>query len=187
MVHHELNGTVRPQGGGRPCPLASPRVLSGARRHHGRGRGLSPGGPGWPGAALLSCGVLVLSGGCFALALSAAFDKPLVLALCAAGYWQSRLGGRDYLSQESFSGGFLGARGQADRAISKAQLRLLPGFHMPPIDVVVYHGSQARPGFEGGFPLRCFQRLSRPPLATRRCGWRHNRSTRGASIPVLSY
>ena len=44
-----------------------------------------------------------------------------------------------------------------------------------------------RPGFEGGFPLRCFQRLSRPYLATRRCGWRHNRYTRGTSIPVLSY
>ena len=44
-----------------------------------------------------------------------------------------------------------------------------------------------RPGFEGGFPLRCFQRLSRPHIATRRCGWRHNRYTRGASIPVLSY
>jgi len=38
-----------------------------------------------------------------------------------------------------------------------------------------------------GFPLRCFQRLSLPNLATRRCGWRHNRNTRGSSIPVLSY
>src|SRR5438445_12949157 len=46
---------------------------------------------------------------------------------------------------------------------------------------------QARPGFEEGFPLRCVQRLSRPHLATRRCGWRHNRYTRGASLPVLSY
>jgi len=46
---------------------------------------------------------------------------------------------------------------------------------------------QARPGFEGGFPLRCFQRLSRPYLATRRCRWRDNRSTRGTSTPVLSY
>jgi hypothetical protein len=45
----------------------------------------------------------------------------------------------------------------------------------------------ARPGFEGSFPLRCFQRLSRPHIATRRCAWRHNRYTRGASIPVLSY
>jgi hypothetical protein len=37
------------------------------------------------------------------------------------------------------------------------------------------------------FPLRCLQRLSMPHIATLRCGWRHNRSTRGASIPVLSY
>jgi len=45
----------------------------------------------------------------------------------------------------------------------------------------------ARPGFEGGFPLRCLQRLSRPDLATRLRGWRHDRSTRGPSTPVLSY
>src|SRR5215468_3943577 len=38
-----------------------------------------------------------------------------------------------------------------------------------------------------GFPLRCFQRLSLPNLATRRCGWRNNRCTRGTSVPVLSY
>ena len=76
---------------------------------------------------------------------------------------------------------------QVDRAISTGQLRGLPRFHLRPIDVVVYHGSRARPGFEEGFPLRCVQRLSRPHLATRRCGWRHNRSTRGASLPVLSY
>ena len=45
----------------------------------------------------------------------------------------------------------------------------------------------ARPGLEGGFPLRCLQRLSRPSLATRRRGGRHDRSTRGSSTPVLSY
>ena len=38
-----------------------------------------------------------------------------------------------------------------------------------------------------GFPLRCFQRLSLPNIATRRCSWRNNRITRGSSIPVLSY
>lgn len=37
------------------------------------------------------------------------------------------------------------------------------------------------------FALRCFQRLSLPHLATRRCHWRDNRYTRGASTPVLSY
>ena len=42
-------------------------------------------------------------------------------------------------------------------------------------------------GFEASFPLRCVQRLSLPHVATRQCGWRHNRSTRGMSIPVLSY
>ena len=73
------------------------------------------------------------------------------------------------------------------RAISKAQLRMLPPFHMPPIDVVVFHGSQGISCFEVGFPLRCLQRLSIPNIATLQCGWRHNRSTRGSSIPVLSY
>ena len=76
---------------------------------------------------------------------------------------------------------------QAGRAISKAQLHALLRVHMPPIDVMVYHGSSGKAGFEGGFPLRCFQRLSRPHIATRRCHWRDNRYTRGASIPVLSY
>ena len=76
---------------------------------------------------------------------------------------------------------------QAYRGISTGQLHALLHFHIRPIDVVVYHGSQARPGFEGGFPLRCFQRLSFPYLATRLCRWRDNRSTRGTSIPVLSY
>jgi hypothetical protein len=39
----------------------------------------------------------------------------------------------------------------------------------------------------GRFPLRCFQRLSPPAIATRRCSWRHNRDTSGPSDPVLSY
>ena len=76
---------------------------------------------------------------------------------------------------------------QAERAISTGQLRALPRFHTRPIDVVVFHGSSGRTRFEVGFPLRCLQRLSRPHIATLQCGWRHNRSTRGASIPVLSY
>ena len=38
-----------------------------------------------------------------------------------------------------------------------------------------------------GFPLRCFQRLSRPYLATRLCSWQNNRHTSGTSTPVLSY
>ena len=41
----------------------------------------------------------------------------------------------------SFSLCFRWESDQADRAISKAQLHALLHFHMPPIDVVVYHGS----------------------------------------------
>ena len=81
---------------------------------------------------------------------------------------------------------------QATRAISTARLHVSPRFHLPPINVLVLHGpSEARrPGsahLEGGFPLRCFQRLSLPDVATRQCPWRDNRYTRGQSIPVLSY
>src|SRR6185503_1689712 len=43
------------------------------------------------------------------------------------------------------------------------------------------------PHLQARFPLRCFQRLSLPYIATRRCDWRHNRYTSGTSTPVLSY
>src|SRR5690625_6395928 len=42
-----------------------------------------------------------------------------------------------------------------------------------------------RSHLEGGFPLRCFQRLSCPNLATGRCHWHDNPNTRGSFIPVL--
>jgi len=76
---------------------------------------------------------------------------------------------------------------QANRAISTGKLHRLPCFHTRPINVVVFHGSRGRTRLEVGFPLRCLQRLSRPYIATLHCGWRHNRSTRGTFIPVLSY
>ena len=40
---------------------------------------------------------------------------------------------------------------------------------------------------QGGFTLRCLQRLSRPGLATLPWSWHSNRYTSGPSIPVLSY
>ncbi len=78
-------------------------------------------------------------------------------------------------------------RNQACRAISTGQLNASPRLHLRPIDVVVCHGPQGRPGFEGGFPLRCLQRLSCPHIATLHCRGRDNRSTSGAFTPVLSY
>ncbi len=76
---------------------------------------------------------------------------------------------------------------EAYRAISTGQLNALPRLYLRPIDVVVFHGPQGRPGFEGGFPLRCLQRLSCPHIATQHCRWHDNWSTSGAFTPVLSY
>ena len=76
---------------------------------------------------------------------------------------------------------------QAYRAISTSQLKALPLLHLWPIDVVVFHGSQGRPCFEGGFPLRCLQRLSCPNIATQHYRWHDNWSTSGSFNPVLSY
>ena len=44
-----------------------------------------------------------------------------------------------------------------------------------------------RSHLQASFPLRCFQRLSLPHIATLQCHWRDNRYTRGMSTPVLSY
>ncbi len=77
------------------------------------------------------------------------------------------------------------------RAISNARLKTLPPLHLHPIDQVVslgpYHLSVGESHLGIGFPLRCFQRLSVPDLATRRCRWSDNRYTRGPFNPVLSY
>ena len=65
-------------------------------------------------------------------------------------------------------------------------------FHTGPIYLVVFKGSylvlpSGTCHLEGGFALRCIQRLSRPDLATQRCTGRHNWNTSGRFIPVLSY
>ena len=56
-----------------------------------------------------------------------------------------------------------------------------------PIDVLVSDDPIWSSNLAVGFALRCFQRLSRPDAATRRCTWRHNRQTGGLSATVLSY
>ena len=63
---------------------------------------------------------------------------------------------------------------------------MLPYFYIRPINVVVFHGSM-KSYLEGGFPLRCFQRLSLPNVTTQPCHWRDNWYISGPSIPVLSY
>jgi hypothetical protein len=94
---------------------------------------------------------------------------------------------RSFRSSRSDLRALINENDQANRAISTSQLQASPLFHIWPINVVVFHGSQGNARFEGGFLLRCFQQLSRPNIATLQCGWRHNRSTRDSSNPVLSY
>ena len=61
------------------------------------------------------------------------------------------------------------------RPISNSQLHMLPCFHLCPIYLVVFKGSyfpkEGISHLEGGFTLRCLQRLSRPNLATLPCRW----------------
>ena len=55
------------------------------------------------------------------------------------------------------------------RPISNSQLHTLLYFHLCPIYLVLFKGSYSCDGIshlEGGFTLRCLQRLSRPGLAT---------------------
>ena len=60
------------------------------------------------------------------------------------------------------------------RPISSSQLHALLHFHLRPIYLVVFKGSYSCDGIshlEGGFTLRCLQRLSRPGLATLPWDW----------------
>lgn len=119
----------------------------------------------------------------FARATRPAKDKKneasdLCLATSASHSFSS--GSRDPMDTENESN-------QADRTISTGKLHALLHFYIRPINVVVFHGSQGNARFEVGFPLRCFQRLSRPYIAMLHCRWRDNSSTRGTFTPVLSY
>ena len=77
-------------------------------------------------------------------------------------------------------------------AISTSQLNASLRLHLSPIDLVVYQGpsfdeSKPRSDLEGGFPLRCIQRLSFPCLATQRCPERDSWYTSGTCHLILSY
>ena len=69
---------------------------------------------------------------------------------------------------------------------------MLPCLYLRPINLVVSKEPlgnlrYVKSNLGGGFPLRCFQRLSLPNLATQLCPWRDNWCTRGSFTPVLSY
>ena len=80
--------------------------------------------------------------------------------------------------------------GPSPRPMGTASLNMLPCVHMPPHNGVVFPRSYPCGGkscLGVYFALRCFQRLSRPDIATRRCRWRDNLHTSGPSFTVLSY
>ena len=79
---------------------------------------------------------------------------------------------------------------KSPRPISTHKLNASLRLHSEPIKLIVYEWSYSYEGIsylEGGFMLRCLQRLSVPHLAAQLCRWHDNWCTRGASIPVLSY
>ena len=64
------------------------------------------------------------------------------------------------------------------RRISIGQLNTLLCLHLRPINVIVYDAPYSsrdeRSYLRGSFTLRCFQRLSRPDVATQLCRWHDN-------------
>ena len=54
--------------------------------------------------------------------------------------------------------------------ISTPRLNVLPRLHLEPINLVVFQEFMM-PNLGRGFALRCFQRLSRPNIATRHFTW----------------
>ncbi len=74
-----------------------------------------------------------------------------------------------------------------NRTISTPRLNALLRLHLVPINVIISYVSQTIPNLEAGFPLRCFQRLSIPDIATGHCRWHDSPHTRGQSTSVLSY
>ena len=74
-----------------------------------------------------------------------------------------------------------------NRAISTPLLNALLRFHIVPINVIISYDPQTISNLGTGFPLRCFQWLSIPNIATGQSDWRQSPYTRGSFTPVLSY
>jgi hypothetical protein len=80
---------------------------------------------------------------------------------------------------------------QAGRPIRTGKLHISRCFHTQPMSSLSSRGlvrlATGKSYLGRGFPLRCFQRLSRPNMATQHYHWHDNWSTRGSSNSVLSY
>ena len=95
---------------------------------------------------------------------------------------------RDTLTTEGESKQALQDKASTDSYPSAPRVAALPRRTDPPCGLQgVFPLSSGTCHLEVGFALRCFQRFSRPDVATQRCTRRHNWNTSGRFIPVLSY
>jgi len=76
---------------------------------------------------------------------------------------------------------------KTNESISIGQLNDLHRLHIQPINQLVLLESSGKVHLGVGFPLRCFQRLSHPSVATQLCSWQNNWCTSGSFTRVLSY
>ena len=174
-----LNGRVRDGNGCGPASIVAGEPDGGPSGHAGRVvvRRRSVGHAGGPGR-----GVRVLSW-CVVVARDLSPDTCRGMTLPGGS---GHAGSRSAVCEA-------GGSGWSSRlAVRTGRLRRSPAVHSRPIDLVVFQEPTVpigtrKPGFGGGFALRCLQRLSGPDLATRRCPERDSRYTRGRSSPILSY
>jgi hypothetical protein len=177
---------LRALAGSRPSPVLGGRGASPARRrpalprlgaqYHGR-CGVSRPSSGWGRVGHPRHGHRA---GEASLGGRAPSCVLLLLLLTGVSAWMPRRGGAPGVALPLGRGRSLGRLGPVGCARRRA---CTPGLSTWWSTTAL----MARPGLRVGFPLRCLQRLSRPCLATRLRGWRHDRSTRGTSTPVLSY
>src|SRR5699024_7366007 len=71
--------------------------------------------------------------------------------------------------------------------ITTSSLHILQFVQVWPINPIVCREPQQTPQPTTGFPLRCFQRLSLPYVASQPSSWLNNWHNRCTSVPVPSY
>jgi hypothetical protein len=158
------------------------RTIIGAESFHGPVRN----GKGWDQLAIVVKRSL-LSAGILAWALQPALAIGRSKSLLSRSYLANPCHLRA-LAESHAHGYRIKPHGQLVPVSSKDYSSYTPGLSTRWSSATLQGGqAPGKSNLKASFPLRCFQRLSLPHIATRRCHWRDNRYTRGASTPVLSY
>ena len=169
-------GEAAPVGRCRAIGVATRRIRARSVRNGGRFAGVR-GDVAWPGSA---AGM--------GRGRGATPPPPLLI------FWHGVMGTvavEDGGDRGPEPGAGAGRGGQAigcwDRSAAAIARRPLPAHRPGRLPGAFAASSCRKPRLGGGFALRCFQRLSGPDLATRRCPGRDSRHTSGRSSPILSY